>query len=425
MNDNDDLTTHLSRTLQDTSHSMDGTSLGLAEVQGRARSIRRRRTATAVVGAVAAVALIVPTAALAAHQIDRSNEPLPATNSVSPTPSETTATDPQPAPGVLDVSDLPTGPAPRMNYVYDGRLHWPDGGVGDVNTRYEPYQFVELADGARIWQTTDNGTPYVEIQDTDGTFHDPVRSGWGLSVNRPHSIVAWLTPSGQVTIWEGWASEPRPLGDPVPGSEWDLGPVTGVGDAIPGRGGPSCQESSCTVIVTEKGATWQPWEVSDAGTSQLTDGGYLLVNDVNDAGLTIGLTRITDTGNCSKLLGGGEFQGFATCKNTLKSFSPDGQLVLGLPPYPDGAGSNQIAMYDLDGTRLFSRASTPKVQPTYNAQEWEDDTHVLVPVFQDGMWSLVRVASDGSMEYAVAPRPGTDMTVSPYVIPTGGGVPTS
>ncbi len=76
---------------------------------------------------------------------------------------------------------------------------------------------MELADGARVWGTMDdNGRSYVEIQDTDGTFHDPVRTRYGLSVNRPHSIVAWLTTTGQVMIWEGWASEPRPLRRPGP-----------------------------------------------------------------------------------------------------------------------------------------------------------------------------------------------------------------
>jgi hypothetical protein len=139
--------------------------------------------------------------------------------------------------------------------------------------------------------------------------------------------------------------------------------------------------------------------------------------------LTIGWTQITDSGTCSKLLGGGEFQGFATCKHTLENFSPDGQLILGLPAYPDGAGPNQIAMYDLEGHLLFDRGSTLKVQPTFNQYEWEDDTHVLITVYQAGQWSLVRVASDGSMEYAVAPRPGVDVTVNPYVIPTGGAVP--
>ena len=418
---NDDLTNQLSRELHDRAGEMDGSTLGLAGVQGRARSIRRRRTASVIVGVAAAVGLIVPTAALATHTGGKP-EPAPVTQGPSPTRTPTVDGQ-QPAPGVLDVSDLPTGAAPAMDYVYQGTLHLTDGSTAEVNTRYTPSVFVELADGARVWQTTDQGTPYIEVQDADGTFHDPVRSSWGLSVNRPHSIAAWLTPAGQVMIWEGWASEPRPLGHPVPGSEWHLGPVTGVGTATPGRAGPSCQESSCTVIVTVPGATWQPWEVSGSGTQKLQDGSFLSVADVNESGLTIGYSRITDVGTCSKLLGGGEFQGFKTCENTLQSFSPDGRLILGLPSVVEGAGANGIAMFDLQGKRLFDRHSTAKAQPTFNAQEWEDDTHALVPIYQEGRWSLVRVASDGSMEYAVAPRPGVDVTVNPYVIPTGGSVP--
>jgi hypothetical protein len=421
MNDNDDLMTDLSRTLQDQAHSMDGTSLGLADVQGRARSIRRRRTAAGVVGAVAAVALIVPTAALAVHNSDRSNEPLPATNSVSPTPSETTATDP--APGVLDVSDLPTGAGPEMDYLYDGRLYSPDGSVGDVGTRYPPHGFVELADGARVWQTDDQGTPYVEIQDADGTFHDPVQSNWGLSVNQPHSIAAWLTPDGQVTIWEGWASEPRPLGDPVPGSDLRLGPVTGSGQAAPGQPGPDCAASTCTVIVNVHGSSPnQPWEVGESGSQPLTDGGYLDVNDVNESGLTIGFTKITDFRTCSKLLGGGEFQGFGTCRHQLSSFSPDGRLIQALPSYFDGVGPGGIGMYDLEGTLLFERNSNQKTQAFLSEATWEDDTHLLAPMFQDGKWAIVRVASDGSMEYAVAPVKGP-YDRSPFVLPTGGALP--
>ena len=107
-----DLTDQLSRELHDRAGEMDGTLLGLAGVQGRARSIRRRRTATAVVGVAAAVGLIVPTAALAMHGGGKP-EPAPITNSVSPSPTPSETTDAQqPAAGVLDVSDLPIGGRP-------------------------------------------------------------------------------------------------------------------------------------------------------------------------------------------------------------------------------------------------------------------------------------------------------------------------
>ncbi len=424
---NDDLTTDLNRELHSHADAMHGSSLGLAEVQRKARSIRRRRTATVIVGAAAAVAVIVPTAALANRHDGHSTQPLPATRSVTPTPSPTAeASDGQQPPnGVLDVSDLPTGAAPRLDFVQDGTFHHIDGSTNAIRTRYTPAQLVQLMDGAQVWRTTDgSGNSYLEIEDTDGTFHDPVRIASDLSVNSAHSIAAWLTPGGQVTIWEGWASEPRPLGEPVPGNELRIGPITGSADVAPGQTGPSCQQSSCTVLVNARdGESQQPWEVSEAGSQPLLDGGYLSVSDVSDAGLSVGLTKITDVGSCSKLLGGGEFQGFKTCNHTLVSFSPDERLLLADPAYHDGIGNGVIAMYDLgNGDLLFSLRSTAQAQSFYPEATWEDATHVLAPVYQDGKWALVRVASDGSMEYAVPPTPGEDVA-NPFILPTGGGLP--
>ena len=155
MND-DDLTTDLGRELHDRSDAMHGSSLALADVQQKARSIRRRRTATAVGGAVAAIALIVPTAALASHQGHRTSPLPPATQSVTPTPSPTATEGQQPPAGVLDVSDLPTGDRARgWTTSRTARFHFADGVRGEVRTRYTPAQFVELVDGARVWRTTD------------------------------------------------------------------------------------------------------------------------------------------------------------------------------------------------------------------------------------------------------------------------------
>jgi hypothetical protein len=420
MNHDDDLTSTLGRELGERAGTMEGSTLHLADVKGRARSIRRRRTATAVVGAVAAVGLIVPTAALATHS-NGEPEPGPAH---SPSPTATTTDDgAQPAPGVLDLSHLSTGAAPRMDYVQDGSLHLTDGTIVDVSTRHDPRQLVELADGARVWSTADEkGRSYIEIQDTDGTVHDPIPSTGGLSVNRQHSIAAWLTTSGQVTIWEGWASEPRPLGDPVPGSDLRVGPITGDGGAAPGQPGPSCQQSSCSVIVNVHDGAGQPWEVDASGSQKLLDGGYLHLNDISEGGLSVGLTKVTDSSTCSALQGGGEFQGFSTCQNQLTSFSPDGRLILALPSYFDGLGPGGVAMYDLKGTKLFERSSTEQAQSYFTEATWEDQTHVLAPAYQDGKWAVVRIASDGSMQYAVAPEPGP-FEASPFILPTGGGLP--
>jgi hypothetical protein len=410
MNEPDELGSQLTRTLSDHADEMQGSLLHLADVRGKARSIRRRRTATTVAGVAAAVALLVPTVALASHQGGTRNVPLPpATQGVTPSPSPVDGE--QPATGILDVSDLPTGAAPAMDYVRDGRMHFRDGGEGTVNTRFSPRGLVTMEDGSRVWQTRGNGTPYIELQDSDGTFHQPVHSGEGLTVNPAHSIAAWLSPTGQVIIWEARASEPSPLGDPVPGPELQLGPVSGDDCSL-----------SCTVYVNVRGDTSQPWQVSESGTEPYRDGGYLDVADVSRSGLTVGHTRLTDVGSCSTLQGGGEFVPFSTCKSTLSTFSPDGRLLLGGAVMQDGLGDGSLAMYDVDGRRLFERHATEDAQATYTASAWEDDTHVLIAVTQGARWSLVRVGSDGSMEYAVPPVKG-DPVESPFVLPAGGDLP--
>lgn len=407
----DDLTTQLTRTLTDHSDLMSGSSLGLAEVKGRARSIRRRRATGAVVAAAAAVAIIVPTISLASHTGGKP-EPGPATHTPSPTQ---TATDDghQPASGVLDVSDLPTGDAPRMEYVTDGSvLHLVDGSTADIDTQHPVSSFAVLSDGARVWQTADDqGNAYAEVQDAEGAYHDPVPSTFGLSVSGSHDAAAWMEPDGQVMVLTAGAAEARPLGDPIPDVQNGarMGPF----------GSEDCVPDYCSVFVNVSGGNspGQPWEVADYATRPFTDGHMLTVADLG-AGVFIGLTKITESGSCSVLWGGGEFQGFDTCKHTLASISPDQPLVLADPAYHDGIGHGVIAMYDIHGKLLWTRHSTEQARSFYPEAQWEDGSQVLAPVFQDGKWSVVRFASDGSMEYAVPPVKGQDME-STFVLATG------
>jgi len=414
MNPNDDLTSTLSQELEERAHTMDGSTLHLTDVQGRARSIRRRRTATAVAGVAAAVAVIVPVATLASRS-GGNPEPAPATQSVTPTPTGSGGH--QPAPGVLDVSDLPTGDGPRMEYLENGTvLHQVDGSTVDIDTQYPVSSFVTLTDGTHLWQTLDNeGHGYVEIQDAEGTSRDPVPDSGSLSVNSAHTVGAWVRPDGQVMVWNAGATEPLAYQGPVDATDdMRMGPVLGDHCGAP--------EDSCEVYVNvsdpKADPSWQPWLVDVNDTAPSLDGSYLILKDATESGLVVGYRKLTDFGSCSILLGGGEFQGFDTCKHTLDSFSPD-SLLLGLPAYGDGLGPNQLAMYDLSGTLLFDRKATQHAQATYQSHAWEDGKHVLISVFQDGRWSIVRVASDGSMEYAVQPVAGEDVD-NPFLLATGG-----
>jgi hypothetical protein len=406
MNEYDDLAATLTRELHEQVDDM-GSTLDLGSVQGRARSIRRRRTAIAVASVAAAVAVIVPTVSLLDHTGGRRISPAPA-------PSTTTTERVHlPAPGVLDVSALPMGDAPRMEYVTDGRtLHRVDGSTAEIRTRYPVSSFAELADGTHLWLTSHDGTPYVEVEDSQGNLLDPVRSRWGIGVNSDDSVGAWVRSDGQVMVWQSGATEPHALGEPIiSASDLQVGPVLGDKD--------SCRTHGyCSVLVNGMDARGARdiWDVSDLGTQRYTDGGLVTIADVAGS-VTVGRSELTDSGSCSSLFGGGEFQGFDTCKATLMSFSPDGSTLLGYPPYWDGLGPTSISMWDLKGRQLFERHSDVKSQTTIADAQWEDGTHLLSSMFMDGRWSLVRLAPDGSMEYAVAPVAAAAER-SPFVLET-------
>lgn len=416
----DELTTRLNQELHDHVDGMHGSLLALDAVRGKAHAIRRRRAVVAVAAAAAAVAVLVPTAALASHHVGGKSHSLPpATQDVSPTPSTPTQTasdtPPPVAPGVLDVSDLPTGVAPRIEYVVGGTvLHQVALTTRKVGTRNPVRDFVRLSDLSTVYLTSDGASFSVEVSDASGRLHDPIPSNGDLATNTAHTVAAWITPAGQVMVLSSGTTQPMALGDPITAAtDLRLGAV--VGDDC------AASTSVCAVYVNvadAKGA-WQPWQVARTGSQRLLDGSFLSIADETEGGVTIGLTKVTDSGSCSKLAGGGEFQGWSTCSHTLDSISPDGSLVLAGPAYRDGIGDGVLAMYDASsGDLSFQRKSTINAQSYYQSVAWEDDTHVLATVFQDNHWSIVRFAADGSMEYAVPPVKGD--VDSPFVLAEDG-----
>ena len=81
--------------------------------------------------------------------------------------------------------------------------------------------------------------------------------------------------------------------------------------------------------------------------------------------------------------------------------------MLASDTYGDGIGSG----HDRDLRRPRGPAGVPAQPLTedlgfYNCAVWEDETHVLFTLFQDGKWSMVRMDVDGAMEYAIAPQQG-------------------
>jgi len=108
----------------------------------------------------------------------------------------------------------------------------------------------------------------------------------------------------------------------------------------------------------------------------------------------------------------------ATCDYALDEFSPDGSYVLASDTYGDGIGSGTIAVFETDGDRLSYRNNrSAKDIRFYNSAVWEDETHVLFTLFQDGQWSMVRMGVDGALELALPPQAGKAEEV-PWHFPT-------
>jgi hypothetical protein len=176
----------------------------------------------------------------------------------------------------------------------------------------------------------------------------------------------------------------------------------------------------CTVWVTAddpaSGAR-ATYAVSATGVVRPVNSSYARwLTAASYAGTTTAVTEIGDSGSCSGAFGSADASNppeWSTCRNTLETVSPDGRHVLAGPAYQDGIGSGEVAIYTADGRRVLDLRSTAGSQAFYHSAVWEDPEHVLLTVFQQGHWSVVRLGVDGRAEYAVAPVGGS-MDAPPF-----------
>lgn len=385
---------------------------------------RRRRLLVAAVSAAAVVAITLPIAIRGGDPFGSGDQPstqpsasLPTTGATSAPSSSSTPTGPadhQPAPGVLDVTHLPTGAPPAIGYAAQGVVHLADGTTLPAPTTYPVVGFTELNDGSVAYLTHHDVWFTVEIVTAGGTHLAPVPSGYELVVNADRTVVAWLSRTGVATVWQPGLATPRSLGVSIPGNSRRLAAVTG----------PSCTYApSCTVYAS----SWQgdnafAWAVTADGRLTTADpaGRVIRVGDVTESGRLVGYTAIGDTGSRSAVIdeaAPGHPLLWSTTRHTLDTFSPTGEYLLAGPAYRDGIGDGQVAVYAADGRLLVNRQTSQQHPGFLQGTTWEDATHVLFPVYQDGRWSLVRMSVTGTMEYAVPPAPGS-MDHDPFVVAT-------
>ncbi len=110
--------------------------------------------------------------------------------------------------------------------------------------------------------------------------------------------------------------------------------------------------------------------------------------------------RLADDSHCWGLLWEGAELRWRTCADRLVSFAPDGRHVLGTVGNID---YRSIMVHGVRTGRVEAQwANAPRQWVTQ--VEWEDAEHLLVVVHNPAVgWSVVRLALDGSAEYAVTP----------------------
>jgi hypothetical protein len=252
-----------------------------------------------------------------------------------------------------------------------------------------------------------SGTSDVVVMDGAGDVvrREPM-GGSRLATSPDGSIVGWLGDDGAPRVVEGGGSRTWDL--PVIEHGAEIAAVLGAGTCKDGVDGNGCAifanapDGSGAFVSASHGF------VDSAGTA-------LRIADASSNGRVTGLVSATDHGSCSGLWQSSGRLGWTTCDLTLGAFSPDETRVLAGGNRPGSPGQSELAFLD-DAGQVLAHFG-PSGEATIFQADWEDDDHALAVVHDGQQWSVVRLGVDGSMEYAVAPRPGREGAQA-FILPT-------
>ncbi|WP_107772021.1 hypothetical protein [Nocardioides sediminis] len=310
---------------------------------------------------------------------------------------------------VFDVSDLDTGDAPRLAWAERtgaGRFTVHAAGGSTTPVTGELRELAPMGSGYVV-QTGGARPPRVRWIAADGSpGRREWRTGYGLAVSPGGGAVAFTVRRGGVRVIDSEGD--RVLRMPsVPGVRGFNSPA--------GVSADDCREdedsNGCSVAVN---STRRPvsWYTTSHG---IVDATGFRTWSTGRGRWTAGITSVSDTGSCSAVRRGIRTR-WTTCRNQLSVIAPDTRHVVGTPAYADGFGPTRLDLLELrSGDRV--RSWTPDRRgrsATYFDQVWEDPEHLLVVTYQAGEWAVVRLGTDGSMEYAVPPRADNGDMESPF-----------
>lgn len=413
--------------------------LSFEDVRGRARRIRRGRTALAVAGVAAGVGAILPVGLLAGGVLDRQDRP-PVVDTPAPEPVPApTPKDARPGGSGLDVEGLAPGAAPRVGYLdrSAGDVVLPSGTRVALDVEHEPRAYTSLADGRFVVETVEDGDSFVEVVDSDGASTSVHPLSGGVAPDEARTQVAWATPRGAVLVLRAGAAGPRAFGT-----------LDGPSPRVVALNGGDCFEEvlpggygGCIVHadVTRTDGTGVGWVLSTTGADDPAhqgggagdpdDPALLSVSDFAEGGsdpqaadfyqMPAGTTEMDVDGTCSGVYGPTPELVtdwlLRTCDHSLGQFSPDDERILAWEAYGDGAGHHRIGVYDVrSGELLWDRGREEQSMAIVNTAVWESGTDLIGPAYQDGEWWMVRFVDGGGMETALGPADGDEST-PPFV----------
>lgn len=392
---NDELTTRLSRQLHDQVDDWHHTPLTLTGVQGRARTIRRRRQAlTTGVVAAAVLAVGIPVGLSLNARTDSAPQPAgPSPTRVVDTPAPTPRAD---GSFPLEVLDAPEGQVPTSGYLStdDDLLHTPDG-VQEL-----PGDFVQLRRFGDGWI----GLRAGEFPQSSGTQLVRLDDGFSVTDEVPAAALV-VDRAGESAAWVE-----------VQGGEWTLVRATPDGE---GTRSAVARDTSLmgfltdgSVVTSSLASGQNEFAVVDPSGESIPFGQDLLrVFSVSEAtGVVAAMTRYRDDLQlepCSAVLDPANgVEAFETCDFQPRAFSPDGSLVAAFSAYGDGLGSPELAVLDpATGEPLVRWSSGRDRQSPASVQSvvWEDEDTLLATVTEGIEQTVVRAELDGSLERVAEP----------------------
>jgi hypothetical protein len=413
---NDDLGSLVGRELHHRVDNLHEAPLTFDDVKGKAGSIRRNRRLAAGGGVLAAIAIIVPVAVFAGQGLGENNT-LPPANTSTPTPTKATdTTGPTPAPsptGDPTPGEVPTvalggefasGPPPAVPYLDGKQLIRHDQDPVRLPQAYDTFALL----GDRLVGTyqSGNGGRLVDVVEADGTVSTTEEVEGGVAVSDAGTTVAYGTPAG--TIETLWADDQVQLANNL-GEPASVAAVAGDGSCYEGDGG-------CRVFFNSTNFGDPPQAADSHGIVDTFMDGALKVDDVSPTGLIAVQTSSSDNGSCSGVYNEQDQDFvFETCDNTLQAFSPDGGRLLAGPAYLDGIGDHSLTVLD---TATADSVADFEIDAGFIADAaWEDDDHVLIVVYNDTGWRILRAGFDGSVETVAGPQTTEDDLSRLYYLP--------